>query len=113
MKFVQIAIKRAIDVIISPAVLFLPSLIVLIIAMVVLLTSLGLILFRQTRVGKDGRLFTCYKFRTMYVNAPDIRNPDGSTFNAEDDPRVTRRPLPAQEYPLKRICKHWVRPCRI
>lgn len=30
-----------------------------------------------------------YKFRSMYVNSPDIRNTDGSTYNAEDDPRVT------------------------
>lgn len=31
-----------------------------------------------------------YKFRSMKVNAPDIRNEDGSTFNAEDDPRLTK-----------------------
>ena len=31
-----------------------------------------------------------YKFRSMYVNAPDIRLADGSTYNSSDDPRVTR-----------------------
>ena len=31
-----------------------------------------------------------FKFRSMKVNAPDIRNADGSTFNCEDDPRVTK-----------------------
>ena len=31
-----------------------------------------------------------YKFRSMYVNSPDIRNSDGSTYNGEDDPRVTK-----------------------
>lgn len=31
-----------------------------------------------------------YKFRTMYVNAPDIRNSDNSTFSSKDDPRVTK-----------------------
>lgn len=31
-----------------------------------------------------------YKFRSMKVNAPDLRNEDGSTFNSEDDPRLTR-----------------------
>ena len=31
-----------------------------------------------------------YKFRSMKVNSPDIRNEDGSTFSSEDDPRLTR-----------------------
>ena len=35
-------------------------------------------------------MFTMYKFRSMKVNAPDIRNDDGSTFNSEDDPRLTK-----------------------
>jgi len=87
---VQTALKRAIDVIISLAALILLSPILLLIALTVRLTSPGPVLFRQTRVGKDGKPFTCYKFRTMYVNAPDIRNPDGSTFNAGDDPRLTQ-----------------------
>ena len=33
--------------------------------------------------------FKMYKFRSMYVNSPDVRNLDGSTFNGHDDPRVT------------------------
>ena len=36
------------------------------------------------------KLFKMYKFRSMKVNAPDIRNDDGSTYNSKDDPRVTR-----------------------
>lgn len=34
--------------------------------------------------------FKMYKFRSMKVDAPDIRNEDGSTFNSNNDPRVTR-----------------------
>jgi len=38
----------------------------------------------------DAEVFTIYKFRTMQTDAPDIRNNDGSTFNSNDDPRVTK-----------------------
>ena len=40
-------------------------------------------------MGKDGRIYKMFKLRSMYMNAPDIRNADGSTFNADKDPRVT------------------------
>jgi lipopolysaccharide/colanic/teichoic acid biosynthesis glycosyltransferase len=90
MKPYQQAIKRLVDLIVSAFGLALSSPLFLLIALFIKLDSKGPALFRQTRVGKDGKPFTCYKFRTMYVDAPDIRNPDGATFNAEDDPRVTR-----------------------
>jgi lipopolysaccharide/colanic/teichoic acid biosynthesis glycosyltransferase len=61
----------------------------LIVAVVVRITSEGPVLFRQVRVGLGGTPFTMLKFRTMVVNAPDIRNPDGSTFNSHNDPRLT------------------------
>ncbi len=47
-------------------------------------------IFKQKRLGKDGVIFSMYKFRTMKPNAPDLRSEDGGTFNAENDPRVTR-----------------------
>ena len=87
---IQAVFKRAMDVLLSIIALVIFSPLFLFIALAIKLDSKGPVLFRQTRVGKDGKPFTCYKFRTMYVNVPDIRNPDGSTFNAEDDPRVTR-----------------------
>jgi lipopolysaccharide/colanic/teichoic acid biosynthesis glycosyltransferase len=58
-------------------------------ALWVRLSSPGPILFRQTRVGMNQSPFRMLKFRSMYVNAPDLRNSDGSTFNGERDPRVT------------------------
>lgn len=50
----------------------------------------GPILYNAPRLGKGGKPFKMFKFRSMKVNAPDIRLADGSTYNGEDDPRVTR-----------------------
>lgn len=86
---VQAAVKRAIDITVSLVTSAILSPLFFIIVLAIRLTSSGPALFRQTRVGKDSKPFTCYKFRTMYVEAADIRNPDGSTSNAEDDLRVT------------------------
>lgn len=46
--------------------------------------------YNALRVGKDGKLFKMYKFRSMKMNAIDIRNADGSTFNAINDQRLTK-----------------------
>lgn len=50
----------------------------------------GPVFYCGKRIGKNGKLFKMVKFRSMKVNAPDIRLEDGSTYNAEDDPRVTK-----------------------
>lgn len=50
----------------------------------------GPLLYSGKRLGFKGTLFPMHKFRTMQVNAPDIRLEDGSTYNSEDDPRVTK-----------------------
>ena len=41
------------------------------------------------RAGKGYRPFKMFKLRSMYVNSPDLKNPDGSTFNSDNDSRVT------------------------
>jgi len=66
-----------------------------------------LTLLRQTRVGKYVKPFTCHKLRTMYVNAPDIRNLDGTTFNAEDESIFTWVTIYLQKKILPRlICRY-------
>ncbi len=90
MKPYQRTIKRVVDLILSFLGLILSSPLLLLIFVLIRLDSNGPALFRQRRLGKGGKSFTLYKFRTMHVGAKDIRNLDGSAFSAEDDPRVTR-----------------------
>lgn len=47
------------------------------------------VLHRSRRLGRDRQEFTMLKFRTMGVGAPDLRNPDGTTWSSAADPRVT------------------------
>ncbi|MGE5571236.1 MAG: sugar transferase [Rhodospirillales bacterium] len=56
-------------------------------AIAIKLTSKGPVLFKQTRVGLNGELFTLYKFRSMYVDA-EART--GAVWASKDDPRVTK-----------------------
>lgn len=56
---------------------------------IIYFTDRGPIFYNATRTGKDAKQFKMYKLRSMYVNAPDYRNADGSTFNSDNDSRVT------------------------
>lgn len=81
--------KRIIDILISLVGLVIFALLSLVLGPIIYFTDKGPILYNANRIGLKGKLFKMYKFRSMYVNAPDIRNEDGSTYNADDDPRVT------------------------
>lgn len=50
----------------------------------------GPIFYKAQRISKNGGVFSMYKFRSMKVNAPDIRLENGDTYNGDDDPRVTK-----------------------
>lgn len=50
----------------------------------------GPVFYKGHRLGKDKKVFKMFKLRSMKVNAPDIRYEDGSTFNSDNDPRLTR-----------------------
>ncbi len=64
-------------------------LVIILLAPLIYLTDKGPIFYNAMRAGKDYKPFKMYKLRSMYVNAPDLRNEDGSTFNSDNDPRVT------------------------
>jgi undecaprenyl phosphate N,N'-diacetylbacillosamine 1-phosphate transferase len=81
--------KRLLDLFLCCLVLPMALPLVAVCALIVRLSSPGPILFRQKRIGMNRRVFEMLKFRSMYVNAPDLRNSDGSTFNAVQDARVT------------------------
>ena len=88
--FYQKVVKRVFDFCIGLAALPFVGLSVLVFAPIIYFTDRGPVFYNADRVGRDGKLFKMFKFRSMYVNAPDIRNADGSTYNGEDDPRVTK-----------------------
>ncbi|ALS76410.1 UDP-phosphate galactose phosphotransferase [Planococcus rifietoensis] len=82
--------KRLIDLILS--IVLLPFMIVLflVVAIAIKLEDKGPVFYTANRLGKDEKIYKMYKFRTMKVDAPDLRNPDGSTFNSEEDPRLLK-----------------------
>lgn len=82
-------IKRLFDIFLSFIALPFLLPVIAIISLVILFFDKGPIFFNAKRLGKDGKPFRMYKFRTMIVNAPDIRLEDGSTYNAADDLRIT------------------------
>jgi len=62
---------------------------IILLAPIIWLTDKGPIFYNANRAGKDYKPFKMFKLRSMYVNSPDLKNPDGSTFNSDNDPRVT------------------------
>ena len=83
-------IKRILDIIF--AILLLPILLVLILLVgpLIYLEDKGKIFYNSYRLGKNGKVFKMYKFRTMKENSKDIRNSDGSTYCGKHDGRVTK-----------------------
>ena len=86
----QATTKRMIDSLVSVlgVVLLLPFM--AIIALAIKLDSPGPVLYNSWRLGKNGKEFRLYKFRTMYVSAPPRYQPDGSMLVEKADPRITR-----------------------
>ena len=89
--------KRIIDIIGAGLGLILLSPIIAIVACAVKFTSKGPVFFSQKRVGKNGELFEMYKFRSMVVNAEELKENleeqnemSGPMFKIKDDPRVTK-----------------------
>lgn len=82
--------KRLFDILVSLIALPFVLLILAVFAPIIYFTDKGPVFYNAPRLGKNGKVFKMFKLRSMYVNAPDIRNADGSTYNGDDDPRVTK-----------------------
>ncbi|HLB59243.1 MAG TPA: sugar transferase [Bdellovibrionota bacterium] len=93
---IALLIKRVVDIFIAAITLILLSPLLVLITIAIRLSSPGPILFRQQRVGLNGRLFTFYKFRSMYEDAEErkpslthLNEVSGPVFKIKNDPRVT------------------------
>ena len=98
----KLVVKTAMDIVLAAAALLVIWLPLVLIGLAIRLGDGGPALFTQQRVGREGRLFTMYKFRTMVSNAEELRaelerqaassdEPDrGPLFKLKDDPRITK-----------------------
>jgi len=110
----QLALKRLLDVAISVVLLLLTAPVLSIAALLIKLTSPGSVVFKQTRIGLNGRLFTLYKFRTMIEDAHARRDEiahlnemNGPAFKAKEDPRVTAVGKWMRRFSLDEIPQLW------
>lgn len=85
-KFVKRFIDTAISLIFMPVLL----LIIAIVGILIKLEDKGPIFYCGKRLGQHQKVYKMIKFRSMFVNAPDLRNVDGSTYNSSQDYRQTR-----------------------
>jgi exopolysaccharide biosynthesis polyprenyl glycosylphosphotransferase len=110
----ELAFKRLLDVALSALVLLLAAPIVAGVALAIRLTGGGAVLFRQTRCGLNGRLFTLYKFRTMVEGAEarrlevaHLNEMNGPVFKAKNDPRVTAFGRFLRKFSLDELPQLW------
>ena len=96
-------LKRVIGIILSSTGLLISAPVALIIAILIKIDSPGPVLFVQERVGKDGRIFKLYKFRSMRVDAEK----DAPKWASKDDPRVTRVGKIIRKLRLDEIPQMW------
>lgn len=94
---ISVVLKRMIDIIVSAVALFVLSPLMLIIGVAIAIDSRGPVLYCAERVGRKGRTFCCWKFRTMVANADSLQEKllhmnerDGILFKLRHDPRITR-----------------------
>lgn len=96
-RFVYHGIKRIFDIVAATCGIVLLSPLMIIIAVLIKTEDHGPIFYKQVRVGKNGKTFKMYKFRSMFVNADKMlaklkehNDVEGPMFKMKDDPRITK-----------------------
>lgn len=109
-RVISAAMKRAGDFALSLLALIAVSPMMLAIAIAIRMESSGPIFYISERIGKRGRVFACFKFRTMVRNADQLRKDldslnerDGVLFKVKNDPRVTRLGRFLRKYSLDEL----------
>jgi exopolysaccharide biosynthesis polyprenyl glycosylphosphotransferase len=107
-------LKRVTDVVFATLALVLCLPILVLLALWVKFDSPGPILYRSRRAGKKGRVFICYKLRTMVANADELKNSlrqrnerQGPFFKISSDPRITRSGRILRKYSLDELPQFW------
>src|SRR5438309_2273048 len=110
----QLALKRLLDIAVSLLILGLALPVIVLAAVAIKLSSPGSVLFKQERIGLNGRIFMLYKFRTMIENADQRRGEvshlnemSGPVFKSKSDPRVTTVGRILRKFSLDELPQLW------
>jgi len=107
-------LKRCLDILVSTSMLLILSPLFLVTALAIKLNSPGPIFYRQMRVGKWGKLFPLYKFRSMVVDADQLKGDlleqnesGGVIFKIKHDPRITRTGRIIRKFSIDELPQLW------
>ncbi len=105
-----ILVKRVLDITVASAALVVGAPVMLAIAVAIRMDSEGKIFYKAQRIGRKGRAFPCYKFRTMVHNAEQLKaelehmnERDGVLFKIANDPRITKVGRVLRKYSLDEL----------
>ena len=111
---IELMLKRWLDQVCSMAALLTGLPLLVLLAVAIKLDSRGPVIYASTRVGRKGRTFRCYKFRTMVTNAEALKvslqhlnERDGVLFKITNDPRITRIGGILRKYSLDELPQFW------
>jgi exopolysaccharide biosynthesis polyprenyl glycosylphosphotransferase len=110
----ELKLKRILDVVIAASCLIFLMPLLVIVALLIKLGSRGSLFYASQRVGKKGRVFSCYKFRTMVSNADaqqkhllHLNEREGILFKMQNDPRITRVGRYLRKYSVDELPQLW------